>query len=67
MTLDEYLRHTGRTRAEFARTIGITGQAVAYYIAGKRHPRPAIMRRIVAATEGEVRPDDFLAAVEDAA
>ena len=61
MTLNEYLREHGFSRARFAEQIGVTGEAVRKYAAGERFPKPAIMRRIAKATGGEVDYPDFLA------
>ena len=49
--------------AEFARRIGVTNESVRRYAHGQRFPRPEIMRRIMAATDGAVGPNDFLDAV----
>ena len=65
MNLDNYLSNHGLSPAEFAKRIGVTDESVRRYTHGRRHPRPEIMRRIVAATDGQVGPQDFLDASED--
>lgn len=60
MTLSEYLRRHDLTAAAFAERIGVATMTISRYARGQRHPRPAIMRRIVAATDGAVGPNDFL-------
>ena len=59
MTLKAYLSEKGLTYAAFALRIGVTTTAAWRYAAGVRVPRPAVMRRIVEATDGEVGPADF--------
>lgn len=61
MTLDEWLNYRGITDAAFARLSGIgLRQIVNRYRRGISFPRPANMRRIIEATNGEVTSDDFL-------
>jgi len=59
MTLSEYLKTNKISQARFARRCGITRSAVCHFIAGRRYPSPEIMRRILLATNGEVKPNDF--------
>jgi len=59
MTLNEYLKANKISQAQFARRCGITRSAVCHFIAGRRYPSPEIMRRILLATNGEVKPNDF--------
>lgn len=47
--------------------IGASRVAVIRYRDGKRIPRSDIMARILAATAGKVRPDDFFSSAEAAA
>lgn len=65
MTLSDYLKRNDLTAARFGQMIGVTGEAVRRYAAGKRTPRPEVMRRIVDATDGAVDFRDFYA--QDAA
>ena len=59
MTLLAYLQTHGLTHAAFAEKIGVGVETARRYALGLRHPRPAIMRRIVDATDGAVQPSDF--------
>lgn len=43
----------------FAAQVGVTKQAVLFWIEGVRKPRPEALARIVAATNGTVTADDF--------
>ena len=54
MTLSSYLRERGLTYTAFALQIGVSVRAACRYAHGKRYPRPEIMRRIVAVTDGAV-------------
>lgn len=60
MKLADYLTTNRETFAAFARRIGVANaKVVQRYANGERVPQPDIMRRIVEATGGLVRPDDF--------
>lgn len=59
MLLKDYLDRRGETMAAFSRRIGVTPEAVRWYCNGERVPRYNSMRRIVAATRGKVKPNDF--------
>lgn len=59
MKLDRYLFETKTKPAEFARTLGVSREAVRLYIKGDRLPRRDIMERIVRETDGEVTANDF--------
>lgn len=39
--------------------VGISKEAVHYYLHGKRFPRPETLRRIAEATDGLVTANDF--------
>lgn len=60
MTLMQYLSEQGLTYEAFGALIGVTTPTAWRYAHGHRHPRPAVMRRIVEATDGAVGPQDFL-------
>jgi hypothetical protein len=60
MTLSDYLGQCGETRRAFAKKIGVSHTAVQHWISGYRTPRRANMLAIHVATEGSVRPDDFV-------
>lgn len=62
MRLSQYLSVTETPVKDFALKVGVTPEAVRLYLAGKRTPRPAIMRAIREATSGAVEPNDFLPA-----
>ena len=60
MKLNEYLASSGLTLAEFAQKIGVFGpQTVWRYTKGGRIPKPEIIARIAAATNGAVTANDF--------
>lgn len=60
------LKHRGN-RAAFARLIGVSAMSVLRYCKEPPHiPRPSIMVRIVALTNGEVTPNDFFCAAYSA-
>jgi transcriptional regulator with XRE-family HTH domain len=60
MKLKPYLADAGLSYAAFARMIGVDdARTVQRYAEGLRHPRPAIMMRILTATNGEVTANDF--------
>ena len=59
MTLKEYIQINRISQARFARRCGISRSAINHFIAGRRYPNPETMRRILLATNGEVKPNDF--------
>lgn len=59
MTLTLFLAETKQTPSAFARKIGVSRQQMAMYASGGQIPRKDVMRKIVEATSGLVRPDDF--------
>ena len=59
MKLEDFLTAVGRSRAEFAREIGVSEVAVTRYIGGKRTPRADVLARIASVTKGAVTPNDF--------
>lgn len=58
MRLEEYLASTGKTRAEFARQIGVKQFSVTRYLNG-RIPEPPVMSKIIEVTKGKVSANDF--------
>lgn len=66
MRLTEFLNASASTRTKFASEIGVTRIALHRYERGERFPRPEILERITAATEGKVTANDFMAAREAA-
>lgn len=59
MKLQDYLKHSHQTLTVFSETVGVSEVSMGRYAAGKRVPRPAIMRRIVEASGGAVTANDF--------
>jgi hypothetical protein len=62
MDLRSYLSASRTPIAVFAAKVGVTPQAIYRYIAGDRTPKRDVMRRIQAASCGEVSPHDFFLA-----
>lgn len=60
MKLTRYLKKNGLTISDFARMVEVTESSVSKWCRGERTPRGSHMRKIVAATAGEVSPNDFL-------
>lgn len=58
-TLTKYLKQTKKTVREFAAEILVDPESVRRYSRGKRIPRPDVMKRIIAATDGAVTADSF--------
>jgi len=59
MKLEAWLENTGRTSASFARELGVGPSTVHRLLKRERKPSYEIMEKIIAATGGAVRPDDF--------
>jgi transcriptional regulator with XRE-family HTH domain len=60
MKLQHYLVSKETTQAEFARRIRVKPPTVCRYVKGERIPEPDVMRRIYAATDGNVTANDFM-------
>ena len=60
MTLSHYIEHQKITASAFADLIGVSRQAVHRYLNG-RFPETDVLVKILAATNGAVTADDFLA------
>lgn len=58
MTLDSYLRENAMTEADFASLIGVQQSTVNRLRRGSV-PTKDVMAKIVTATDGKVRADDF--------
>lgn len=67
MKLKDWLSKHRISGSEFARRLNVTRAAVSRYSTEDRVPRPAILRRIHDATDGEVSAADFLFCREDGA
>jgi glutamine synthetase len=59
MDIRAYLRDSGLTLAGFAARVGVSAAAMGRYAAGKRTPRPEVVHRIVAASDGSIQPNDL--------
>ena len=59
MTLREYLLKKKMKPGDFADTIGASRGGVLKWISGERFPRPAMLRKIKANTNGKVTANDF--------
>lgn len=59
MTLREYLRAKALTPRLFGKQVGASEHTVIKWVRGDRMPRMSAMKKIVKATGGAVRPDDF--------
>ena len=60
VTLNDYMRKSKMTVAEFADAIGVSTMTVYRYLSGERRPSWEILPKIVAATGGKVTADSFL-------
>ena len=60
MNLKAHIASKGITVTDFAALIGVSATTVYRYISGQRMPRRQIMRRIMTATDGAVRPEHFM-------
>lgn len=60
MKLETYLAVTKKSRAEFAKNLGVTEASLCRYINGDRMPRPSLLKTIAHMTEGAVMPNDFV-------
>lgn len=59
MTLQEYLKENGISPERFAKKINVSGQAVRYWILGKRHPSPKNIRTIQNLTDNQIKPESW--------
>ena len=59
MKLADYLALHSKTAEEFAREVRATPVSIRRYLGGKRRPRLAVLKRIIAATGGAVTANDF--------
>ena len=67
MKLSDFLNNNDIDAASFAESLGVTREAVRLWLSGDRTPRPALMRKFIAETNGAVTPNDFLAEEKEAA
>lgn len=61
MKLDQWLNNAKKSRAAFARALGVSRFTVWRYETGERFPRPEYLARINELTKGKVSPADFVA------
>ena len=59
MTLDHFLRVRGITSRDFAKQINVTIHAVNKWRRRARLPRIETVKKIMQATKGRVRPNDW--------
>ena len=59
MKLETYLKREKLSIGAFARALNVSHEAVRRYLRVGRVPEPGVMRAIVEATGGKVRPNDF--------
>ena len=59
MTLNDYMIWKGLSRSEMAIKLGVSWQAVDYWLKRKRNPSFDRMRDITRTTEGHVTANDF--------
>jgi transcriptional regulator with XRE-family HTH domain len=62
MTLSEYLEKHSMPPSGFAAKIGVPASTIARLLKGYRKPGLDLLKKIADATNGEVMPNDFLAA-----
>ena len=60
MTLKEYFRVTGLKKSFFAEKIGVCRPLLSVWINGKKTPRIETILRIQQATDGKVKPIDWI-------
>jgi hypothetical protein len=58
MKLSNYIKERGITEVDFSKLIDVKAPSVNRYLRD-RVPTPAVMRRIIEATNGDVMPNDF--------
>jgi DNA-binding transcriptional regulator YdaS (Cro superfamily) len=59
MILADYMRKERLSRGAFAQQVGVTEEAVRLWLKGARRPNKTTMRKIEAATAGEITANDF--------
>jgi transcriptional regulator with XRE-family HTH domain len=60
MKISDWLDKADIADSEFADRIGVSRQALSRYKAGTRTPRPSVLARIRAETNGRVTANDFV-------
>jgi len=59
MKLEQFIAQSGITAFAFAKSIGRDPGTISKILNGHQTPDAETMRRIIAATEGQVTPNDF--------
>ena len=59
MTLNQYIIEKGLTNTQFALTVGLSHVQIHRYRKGKAVPSHAVIKRVIAATNGAVMPGDW--------
>ena len=59
MQLSEYLEQESLSQREFAAKIDANPSTIIRLLQGKTRPQPKTLRKIMAATRGQVKPLDF--------
>jgi hypothetical protein len=62
MRLSDHIAATGLTIPQWAKAKGFAVGTVVKWARRERTPRPAAMRRLIKATDGQVTPADFFEA-----
>jgi DNA-binding XRE family transcriptional regulator len=65
MKLQDYRKLRGISRAKFGQLVGATGIQVWRWETGRCMPKPAMIQRIWANTQGAVTADDHQRAIEE--
>jgi len=66
MTLQEFIKFNGLTAEGFGKLVGAKQATINRYVNGKRFPSPEMIRKIEAATGGQVAVADWYATAEAA-
>jgi transcriptional regulator with XRE-family HTH domain len=59
MNIRAYLKKSGKTHAEFAKSLGVTRDAVSRWLAKDRYPRRTMVKKIERITNGDVTLQDI--------
>lgn len=66
MTLNEFIKSKDMTQESFGKLVGVPQATINRYVRGERFPLPDMIRKIEAATEGQVAVADWYAKTEAA-
>lgn len=59
MLFKDYIAVTGKSLSEVGKELGVSAPAVFRWQAGQSIPKPALMRKIMTWSKGNVMPNDF--------